>query len=185
MHRATYTLFNICLILILTVGLTVLVVDKRPDKGPLSVFDYQLMVVVSGSMEPNIAIGSIIGVKQVDAGKVSRGKVITFTPRDNANVYVTHRVVAVNPDGSLATKGDANITRDRFNVLPSDIVGQVNFVIPYLGYAVLAARSKLGLAVIATIILTLLVIEMFELFKWYVPQRSHITIGGKNGRRRD
>lgn len=184
MHRAAHALFNICLILALTAGLLVLVADKRTSKNPISVFGRQLMVVVSGSMEPNIGTGSIIVVKQVDIGSVGRGEVITFIPQDADDVYVTHRVVDVNADGSFVTKGDANNVRDNVNVRPNDIVGQVHFVIPFLGYAVLAVRSIPGLAVIAVIILTLLVMQTVELFKLFTPAEGrYMTIGVKSSRR--
>ena len=80
---------------------------------PLSVpclFGYQTYDVVSGSMEPEIPVGSMIFVKEIVPEDVVEGDIIAFY--SNSNV-VCHRVTYNNIyERKLNTKGDANPDED-------------------------------------------------------------------------
>lgn len=74
------------------------------------------LVVVSGSMEPEIATGSLIIAKEVDAESVKVGDVASFPRADG--VLVTHRVISNDSMDSSDTreikmKGDANEHEDK------------------------------------------------------------------------
>ena len=103
---------------------------------PLTVprfFGYETYNVVSGSMEPEIPVGSILYVKSVDPYDITEDQVIAYY--SNA-VVVAHRVVRNNTfDGRFTTKGDANAQEDLRDVEYSELIGVVDLHLPFLGAA--------------------------------------------------
>ena len=99
---------------------------------------WDVYTVLSGSMEPEIHVGSVIYVKEVDYRELKVGDVLTFML--NENTVATHRIVGVEVDENdpttirFATKGDANDAGDGSTVHYKNIIGSPVFSIPYLGY---------------------------------------------------
>lgn len=96
----------------------------------------QLFVIIGGSMEPTIPIGSLVFVTPTDPSAIVPGDIITV--RADNGVVVTHRVSRIvdQPDGrGFETKGDANQSPDGGLVPSRAIVGVVALSIPYAGYA--------------------------------------------------
>lgn len=89
-----------------------------------------MKVIASGSMAPTLPIGSRIFLQ--DASDIQEGDIITF--RDNDNEVVTHRIVELRPDGSIITKGDANLTPDVYDppITSEDVLGKVTYMSPVL-----------------------------------------------------
>lgn len=89
---------------------------------------YALVRVATGSMEPNIPTGTYILVEKVSAEGARAlpvGTVIVFNSRD-PSIYGklnTHRIVAVNGDGTYTTKGDKWESEDAYSVYSEDIQG--------------------------------------------------------------
>ena len=101
--------------------------------------------VVSGSMEPEIPVGSAVYVKKRAFEEISEGDVITFLT-EHGNMRVTHRVTEVDEKKkTFATKGDANESNDPGIVGQSDVEGKVVMWIPKIGYAAAALRSPAGI----------------------------------------
>ena len=94
--------------------------------------------VLSGSMEPNYPVGSLIYVQKVDPFDLQEGDVITFMLDEDT--VATHRIVGIVPDEEDAsvirfrTKGDANEAEDGGLVHCANVVGKPVFTIPQLGY---------------------------------------------------
>lgn len=106
---------------------------------------YEVMVVQSGSMEPNYHVGALVYVKPVDARQLAVGDVITFEL--GGGVRGTHRIVEIVEEGdsrSFVTKGDNNAEKDSNPVQEQAIVGQVKFTIPQLGFLVTYIQSPSG-----------------------------------------
>lgn len=100
-----------------------------------TILGFTPLKVLSGSMEPDIKIGDLIVVKNIDESSIEEGDIITF--KTNPDTFVTHRVVEVfNQNGDIAfkTKGDANNIEDRDLVSKQDIVGKYVFRLPAFGY---------------------------------------------------
>lgn len=100
---------------------------------------YRGYVVQTGSMIPTIPPESLVIVHVDD---YSVGQVITFLRHGG---LVTHRLVAVNADGSFQTKGDANETADASPVLPSDVIGGVVASPPKVGFWIVYFQNPLTL----------------------------------------
>lgn len=116
-------------------------------------------IVLSGSMEPVIWTGSLVFVdEKYNYDDVKVGDVIAFKSGD---VSVTHRVLNINENGEIETKGDNNDVSDGFSVSKDNFKGLSKFWIPKLGYMVNFLQSRRGTILGITGILSLLVIEWF------------------------
>jgi signal peptidase I len=128
-------------------------------KFPL--FGMQSFVVVSGSMEPTLPVGSVLYTYAPDSFHVS--DIITFKTANN--IYVTHRIVEVVQDAngvSYRTKGDANNAIDSDLVKSSQVVGAGIALLPIIGKSMMFARTLPGF--ITLIILPTLIFIGFELW---------------------
>ena len=92
---------------------------------------YQTYDVVSGSMEPEIPIGSLILVKPIDPLEVKENDIIAFY---SEATVVCHRVVYNNTfEGKYTTKGDANADVDLTETKYDQLIGIVEHHYPFLG----------------------------------------------------
>lgn len=139
-------------ILFLTlISTAIIVISSKASGGEPQVMGYQLKTVLSGSMEPGIKTGSIIAIKPGgDMMRFKKGDVLTF--KESENKLITHRVLEVKGTGEntqYITKGDNNDAADLEPVLAANVVGEYNgFTIPYIGYLLNAAQSKMGSALL-------------------------------------
>lgn len=107
--------------------------------------NYRLLVVQSGSMEPAIHTGAVVLVEP-QAG-YQPGDIVTYQPKLRSQQTITHRIQQqAQKNGQLVyiTKGDANEDVDFAPVKRQQIIGKVMVNVPYLGYAIAAAKTKLG-----------------------------------------
>ena len=106
-------------------------------------------IVISGSMEPELPVGSLALTRAVPASEVGRGDIVT-APRQDGDGLVTHRVVGVEsaPDGItlLTLRGDANDADDP-SPYPVREVGEHVMTVPYMGHLALFLRTPFGLVV--------------------------------------
>ncbi len=119
-----------------------------------------MKVVLSGSMEPAIPVGSIVLIKSAPSYIV--GDVITYGPDTRKAIPVTHRVVALK-DGKFLTKGDANEGVDAGSVDPKSVIGKVVFHVPYFGYFLDFAKTETGFWLL--VIIPCLAVAGFELYR--------------------
>ena len=90
-------------------------------------------VVVSGSMEPAIPVGSLVYSKEADPKTLEPGDVIVFYSsnagqggRSEGVIPVTHRIVENNKvTGEITTKGDANEHNDLSAITYNNVEGKV------------------------------------------------------------
>ncbi len=103
---------------------------------------YAVYNVVSGSMEPEIPVGSIAFVKEAPPEEIREGDVIAFYREDST---VIHRVTDVSPERrEFITKGDANAGED-FDAVPYDaVIGRVERHFPGIGQVMVLYTSGIG-----------------------------------------
>jgi signal peptidase I len=133
----------------LLICMVVTVIAAKINGGTPKVFGYEIMTVLSGSMEPSIKTGSIIAVKPIsNSSALQKGDVITFKASDNPNTLITHRIVEVervNDSFQFITKGDNNDTKDRAPVINKNIVGEYSgFTLPFVGKILAFIQSNNG-----------------------------------------
>ncbi len=123
---------------------------------------YELYTVVSGSMEPEIPIGSLVCVRENLPEEAKAGDVIAFYGARDSAAIITHRVVENRVVmGEIITKGDANQTNDMNPMDYDNYIGKVEKSIPKLGMAAqmltssdgkTAASCVIGLALVLYVI---------------------------------
>ena len=95
--------------------------------------------VVSGSMAPEIPVGSLVIAQPVEPARIAAHDVIAF---DSGGVVVTHRVVENRREQQeLVTKGDANAGNDMAAVPYDAVIGKIVVHIPTLGQLLLLFSS--------------------------------------------
>ena len=137
----------------------------------------QVFSVLSGSMEPEYHVGSLIYVKKVDYRELEAGDVITYLMSEDT--VSTHRIVKVIADDEdpevlrFATKGDANEAVDGTPVHYKNVIGMPVFSIPYLGYLASYISSPPG-SYVAISAVALLISLMFlpDIFAQEEPQKQ-------------
>jgi len=137
------------LIIILLISLFY-TVESKVTGDPPNLFGYQLLVVLSGSMEPGIKTGSIIAVKQTDEVDYFQiGDIITYQSLNDPNILITHRIVDMKQNEAevmYITKGDSNDVPDVMPVPARNVKGvYAHFTVPYLGYFFSFLNTKYGI----------------------------------------
>lgn len=108
----------------------------------------QVYTVLSGSMEPNYHVGSVIYVREVEPSTLQVGDAISFLISENT--VATHRIIEVLPDEKdpdvirFRTKGDNNDIADTNPVHCNNVLGKVVGTIPLLGYLSDFVQHPLG-----------------------------------------
>lgn len=127
--------------------------------GLLPFVPYDLRVVESGSMAPTIPTGAVIVLQAAEEYHV--GDIVTYQRRGTADV-TTHRIVSERLEAGaprFVTQGDANNTADAYAIEPVEIVGVVQWHVPYLGYLLKFLQSPVGYVVLIGIPALLLIAE--------------------------
>ena len=98
--------------------------------------------VISGSMEPEIPVGSIAYVKPVDPVTIEEGDIILYVTE---GAEILHRVVSNHKlEGYLITKGDANEEEDIKEVRYASVRGLVEKHYPVVGQMMMILANTLG-----------------------------------------
>ena len=127
--------FNISNILnIVVIGLFVVLalnlMTTKSDKL-FELIGYRSYTVLSGSMEPEFYPGDLVITKHKNKTDIQINDIVTY--RDNDGVIITHRIIEETPEGYI-TKGDNNNVEDADILTKENIIGEVKFSIPKVGY---------------------------------------------------
>lgn len=143
-----------------TAMLLILVAICLPLTVP-RVIGYELYTVVSGSMEPDIPVGSLVYIRGEAPEDVKEEEVIAFYGAKDSNAIITHRVVENRVVmGEFITKGDANQTND-MNPIPYDnFIGKVVLDLPVIGHVAQAITSLEGKIAAGVVIIVALGLQL-------------------------
>lgn len=138
---------------VVTVGSTVLLLGAVVLAALMvlpTLLGYERYVIVSGSMEPTIPVGSIVYDEVVPVEDLEVGDIITFVPPPEFGISdpVTHRIHSITVAGDdtgiagqlvFQTKGDANSDVDDWQMtLDGSDQARVVRHLPYVGYVYIA-----------------------------------------------
>ncbi|NJI58593.1 signal peptidase I [Microbacterium oxydans] len=126
-------------------------------------FKVSPLIVVSGSMEPQIATGSLLLTVERPVGEVAVGDIVTVE-RTDGHGLVTHRVETVETiDGviTLTLKGDANTLADPVAYTPAT-VGAYLASIPGLGHAAAFLQTGAGMLIGGAILLAIIALAILD-----------------------
>lgn len=124
-------------------------------------FGYTPFAVLSGSMEPELPVGSMVFVHQIEPADIAVGDNATFYRSDGA--VVTHQVYEIDPAAQMiGTQGIANknadgsIMHDAEQTPFSSVIGTVSFCVPYLGFVNAYCTTMPGLLVVVAVLALLI-----------------------------
>ena len=127
---------------VLGIALLVIVIGLCAPITLPRIAGFEIYEVVSGSMEPEIPVGSVLYVKPVEPKTVKENDIIAFREVDDV---VAHRVVTNRTGiGEFVTKGDANNVEDRDPISYDAVVGRVEMHLPVFGMAMALYSSVIG-----------------------------------------
>jgi len=115
-------------------------------------------VVSSGSMIPELQVYDVLVVQGNDPfEEVKVGDIIVFNRPSGHDRVIVHRVSAIIDDDpyTIRTKGDANpasIPGTDFPVTEEEYIGQVEYVIPQIGYITRIITPPINYIIIAVIV---------------------------------
>ncbi len=104
-------------------------------------FGWRPFVIESGSMEPRINVGDVVLASPETDTAALLGRVTVFTDPGRPEQVKSHRIVAINPDGSMTSKGDANPTVDSMPVQVSDVRGLGRLLVGFVGLPLIWAQN--------------------------------------------
>ena len=170
---------------LLLIGLTLLVyiadIKIRAAKGDNTPPTYNAYVVLTGSMIPEIMPKDVVITKKRDAKELEVNDIITFVSSDPrlSNIIVTHRIKNKYYDSTTGkytfqTKGDNNNVEDFTLAQEQNVIGEVIYKIPKLGYIQELLATKGGLIIIVLIpCLTILSYDIVKLCKRAVTKKKN------------
>jgi signal peptidase len=104
-------------------------------------FPIKPVAILSGSMKPIINPGDMVIIKKCDITDIKIGDIVQYQVN---NYTVVHRVVSIDYDygqTSLIMKGDANKNVDKEPITSEQVIGKLQYNIPYLGYPAYLLRN--------------------------------------------
>lgn len=124
------------------------------------------LVVISGSMEPEIPTGALILTVERPISEVSVGDIVTVE-RPDGHGLITHRIESIDNTGdrtALTLKGDANSLPDP-SVYTPRTVGSFLFSIPGAGHFAAYLQTGSGLLIGGSVLLAIIALAILD------PQR--------------
>jgi len=108
-----------------------------------------ILVAEGISMRPSIVAGDILILDRPEFSLIREGDIIAYRSI-TTNSIVVHRVVDVNAQGYLVTKGDNSSSNSIDEIVYMDnYLGRVVHIIPKVGIIILLAKNPLVLIIIA------------------------------------
>lgn len=114
--------------------------------GIFNILGVKTFIVDTGSMENTLKVGSIIFTLPKNQYKIQ--DVVTYKTR--LKNIITHRIVGIetiNTKEVFILKGDNNSSNDPNKIYASEIIGEVIFSIPFLGYLIRKSILNISLLV--------------------------------------
>lgn len=102
---------------IVLIGFVFSVFLQRFSNNKLSIFNYRMFTVISGSMEPKYKIGDVLIAKETDPKTIKVGDIVSYLGNSGSfkDKVVTHQVTKIEQVGDklyFRTKGLANLVED-------------------------------------------------------------------------
>ena len=122
-------------------------------------------VVISGSMEPAVPVGSIVYTsKWIHQENIEEGDIIAYGLSDS--VSVLHRVIERDKSSrTWITKGDANDASDPGAVSYEQYLGKMILFIPYVGYLTELLKKRWIWMAAVTVGIFVIVVQQKEAWK--------------------
>ena len=157
-------------LIVLEIVLILFVVVSKMMGGTPALFGYQMYVVVTPSMEPEIRVGDVLISKKYTGGELREGDVITYLGRegDLAGKMITHEIIAIQGEGDherIIAKGIANSAPDPA-ITREDIASVMVYKTVLIGfiYSIISSTWGFWLLVVAPLVV-MIVAEIVTLVR--------------------
>lgn len=135
---------------------------------------YELYTVISGSMEPEIPVGSLVYIQGAAPEDMQEDDIIAFYGAKDSNAIITHRIVENRVVmGEFITKGDANKTKDMNPIPYENFIGKVTLSVPVLGRVAQLITSFHGKLAAAGFILVALILQIIAVVIDKMSEKKH------------
>ena len=104
-------------------------------------FQYGMYVIATESMTGEINKGDAAIYERYDDQTIIEGQVVAYRDGKSVIIHRVEDIQIINGSARYYTKGDANDNRDAGYRTDGDIIGLVNFKIPFIGYPTIWLRS--------------------------------------------
>jgi len=126
----------------------------------LLIFGYQGYAVKTASMHPDIPQGALAIAKKLDTNEVfenvSVGDDIVF--RTSSGNVLTHRVISVDQENNvIQTQGIREDSSKDAPIQAQNVLGEVAFSIPLVGYLVMLVQNVYFLIILAVVIAVIVI----------------------------
>ena len=141
---------------------------QEPGAPPRSLFGHSMMTVLSGSMEPAIALNSLVIMREVDANTLEVGDVVTYLTPNNRTI--THRITEIleNYQGrgmrGFRLQGDNNLLEDGDVIWADNVIGEIIYTNQFLGQVISFIQEYIVLIVIFIVLFAALVFVIKKFF---------------------
>lgn len=161
------------LIFILSLYIMIFGAIARRNNDLLTIFGYSYSAVPTSSMEgdnpDSFDAGSFIITKNVSFSNIKVGDIVVYSDQ---GILIVHRVVEINEDGSLITKGDNN------NSIDSVLVTKDNYKAKMVkSFSFFGLGKKIGtyqtqvLLLLIVVLIGFIIYQIFHLFKMMYDER--------------
>lgn len=128
-----------CIVVLLVLNLIATKSDKM-----FKLIGFRSYTVLSGSMEPKFYPGDMVITQHKDKVDIKVNDIVTY--KDNEGVIITHRIIEETDEGYI-TKGDNNNVNDADILKEENIIGEVKFSIPKVGYVMNLLSNPKAIAI--------------------------------------
>lgn len=152
-----FILYVVCIVFVISFAVNSIKSINDTENNGISIGGYWPVIVVTGSMLPEIQINSINICKTATIDELEVGNIVVYKYND---MLITHRVIEITSNSSgekiLHTKGDANESPDSLDITADMVKGQVvatwNGIAPILSKYMIAPGELNSLAIAQTLI---------------------------------
>lgn len=123
---------------------------------PITVFGYRPVYVLTGSMEPYMMTDSIVITRAVAGGEALReGDVVTYhvEDADGKELAITHRILEIQEDGLILTKGDNNRVADAYPITADNADAKVVLPLNWTAQLIHTWADRKGKILICSVLL--------------------------------
>ncbi|WP_439691141.1 S26 family signal peptidase [Curtobacterium sp. SP.BCo] len=96
-------------------------------------------VVETPSMGEAVPVGTLVVDQPVRVDTLRVGDIVSFRTAANPGTTYTHRIVSIDADGGIHTRGDVNGATDPWTLGQDEIVGAPVALVPHVGWVLRAA----------------------------------------------
>ncbi|HWH97379.1 MAG TPA: LamG-like jellyroll fold domain-containing protein [Pseudolysinimonas sp.] len=120
-----------------------------------ALWGWESTTVMSDSMAPSVRAGDIVVAMPVADPAASLGRVALVDDPDHPGRLRLHRLIGLNTDGTLITRGDANTAADSTPIDPTGVHGLAVMRTPALGLPFVWAKEGRWELILGTAVVTM------------------------------